>query len=139
VSHRWPLRCISILCRFSRDFSCCLQEQLTRKDGQVLSDPLPSDDSVLIHEEERSLCYPSFHTWIVYLLRIASRSAGNTACGAVLNTIRLDDILFHVAEEWVRQLQRVGKCFLRKGKRIGDAEDLDIQFFEFLIIGLPGR
>jgi hypothetical protein len=49
-----------------------------------------------------------------------------TSCAEVPNVIYLGGLQRRVTEEWVRQLQRVSKRFLRKGKRIGDAEELDV-------------
>ena len=44
-----------------------------------------------------------------------------------------------VAEQRVRQLQRVGKGLLRERVVGANAEDLDTEGFEALVVGLPGR
>ncbi len=50
-----------------------------------------------------------------------------------------DSQLRMIAQEWVRQLQRVGKSFLGEGVVCADPEYLDIQLFEFSVVDLPGR
>jgi Resolvase, N terminal domain len=44
-----------------------------------------------------------------------------------------------VAEQWVRQLERLRKGLLREGMVGTDPENLDVQLLEFGIIDLPGR
>ena len=49
-----------------------LQEHFIGEDGQVLADPLPADDALLIHEEERPPCHLA-HGFEALDLRAASR------------------------------------------------------------------
>jgi hypothetical protein len=44
-----------------------------------------------------------------------------------------------VAEERVRELERICKRLLRKGIVRTDPEHLDVQILEFAVVGLPGR
>ncbi len=44
-----------------------------------------------------------------------------------------------IAKERIRQLERIGKCLLRKRDVGTEPEDLDIQGLEFLVVDLPGR
>ena len=75
------------LLRFPRDLPCRLQELLIRKDGQVLADPPPPDDSLLIHEEKGPFCAQTLKIWIILPF-----------CGSVHNAIRLGDFQGPVAE-----------------------------------------
>ncbi len=51
-----------------------------------------------------------------------------------------DDLqLRMIAQERVRQFQRIGKCLLREGVVCADPEDLDVQLLELPIVDLPGR
>ena len=138
-SHPYCLLFTSVLGRFSPNLLYRLEEWFIGKYSRGLADPLPADDSLLIYEEKCSFGNASFKIGVIFLLTVAFLSDRKTSCAEVLNAIRLGGLQQRVTEEWVRQLQRVGKRFLRKGKRIGDAEELDVQFFEFLVIGLPGR
>ena len=55
-------------------------------------------------------------------------------------TVAADDLpLWKVAEQGVRQLQGVGERLLRERVVGADAENLDTQGFESLVVGLPGR
>ncbi len=51
-----------------------------------------------------------------------------------------DDLqLRMIAQERVRQLQRIGESFLGEGVVRADSENLDVQLLELLIVDLPGR
>ena len=47
--------------------------------------------------------------------------------------------VWKVAEQWIGQLERFCERFLRERMTGADTENLDIQFLEFRVIGLPGR
>lgn len=58
----------------------------------------------------------------------------------VEDSISPDDLPFdEVAQQRVRQLQGFGKRLLRERVVGADGEDLNIQGFEPLVVGLPGR
>lgn len=85
----------------------------------VLDDPLLADHSLWIDEKERPV---RDHRLFVK------------------HTVTADDFpLRKVAEQRVRQLQRVGERLLRKSRIGADCEILDTQGFEAFEVGLPGR
>ena len=77
--------------RLPRNFPCCLQKHLAGKDGQVLADPPPPDDSLPIHEEKGPFCAQTLKIWIILPF-----------CGSVHHAIRLGDFQGPVAEERIR-------------------------------------
>ena len=103
------------------DFLDILQERGAIYDicRRVGENPLLADHTLGIDEKERS---DRGH-----LFFIQHREAA-------------DDLsLRKIAEQRVRQLQRVSKSLLRKRVVGANAEDLDTQGFEPLVVGLPGR
>ena len=104
------------LLRFPRNLPRRLQELLSGKDSQVLADPPPPDDSLLIHEKKGPFCYHTLTTWII----------GLPFCSSVHNTIRFGDFQGHVAEQRIRQLERVRKRLLRKGIVAANPQNLDV-------------
>src|SRR4029450_1068335 len=81
-----------------------LEEYVTRKDHEVLANPLPTDDALLIHEEECPLCYHIPEVWVVYFPDCAIEHA-ITPC----------HLQAQVAEQGVGQFEGVGECLLGKG------------------------
>ncbi len=51
-----------------------------------------------------------------------------------------DDLqLRMIAQERVRELQRIGECLLRESVVRADPENLDVQLLELFVVDLPGR
>jgi hypothetical protein len=103
------------------DFLDILQERRAIHDirQRVSENPLLADHTLGINEKERP---DRGHNLLVE------------------DSVGPDDLPFlKVAEQRVWQLQRVGKGLLRKRVVGANAEDLDTQGFEPLVVGLPGR
>ena len=107
----------------------CLQQYLIGKDGQVLADPLPADHACFIDEKE---CPPGMPAHGAGILNLR-------AGGAVHDPVRLDDLQVHIAEQRVRQRQRVRERLLGKRVVVADPEELNMQGLELAVVGLPGR
>src|SRR5215471_15630521 len=105
-----------------------LEEDVTRKDLKVLANPLPTDDALLIHEEEGPLRNQIRKRWVFYL-----------PDGAVEHAITPGHLQTQIAEQGVRQVERVGEGFLGKGIVGTDSEHLDVQVLELAVVSLPGR
>ena len=107
----------------SRDLPHFLQDRLAGKDILVLDQPLPPDDTLLVDNEKP----PSRNQPLCLAM---SLNAG----------VIPDDLqLRMIAQERVRQLQRIGESLLGEGVVRADPENLDIQLLELLIVDLPGR
>jgi hypothetical protein len=110
---------------FPHDLPHLLQNRVAGKKCSLdLGEPFLPDNSLLINQEEGS-----------------PRSQS-----ARLSEIMLQDAVapnnvkvWIVAEEGVRQLQGVGKRLLRERAIGADPKHLDIQLFELLVVGPPGR
>src|SRR5262245_66447691 len=93
-----------------------LEEDVTRKDHEVFANPLPTDDTLLIHEEEGSLGNQILERWVFYL-----------ADGAVEHAITPGHLQTQIAEQGVWQVEGVGERLLGKGIVGTDSEHLDVQ------------
>ena len=82
-----------------------LQEHLIRKDGHVLTDPLPTYDATLIHEEERPSCKPTLEAAVIDL----------GACLPVEDSVRLGDLQVRITKQGVGQLELSDTAFWEKG------------------------
>jgi hypothetical protein len=99
-----------------------LEYVLAGENGVVRDQPLPPDDSLLIHQEERPPCR-----------RIRSMLDHHTAVLQGANLVWPKDAVIpdnlqvrEVAEEWVRELKRLRKRLLCEGVVSADPENLDV-------------
>jgi hypothetical protein len=99
------------LLRLPCDLRHPLQDRFVGKDFCVLGEPPPPHDPLFIHEEERSPC--NLPVWIAGIRLKAAITPNNPQ-------------IWMVAEERVRDLERIGKRLLRKGVVGADCENLDI-------------
>jgi hypothetical protein len=112
--------------RLPREFPGPFQELFTGEHNlfPARDEPPLVDDPLLIDPEEGPLGDPEL------------RQGGIVGETAVLPS---DLQIRKVAEQWVRQLERLPKGLLREGMVGTDPENLDVQLLEFGVIGLPGR
>ena len=69
----------------------CLQEHVIGEDGQVLADPLPAHDALLILQEKCPSGYPAHHVGAIEL----------RTCRPVHDSVRTADLHSIVAEQGI--------------------------------------
>jgi hypothetical protein len=96
------------------------QDRFAGKDLLGIPPPLTSNDALSIDEEEPP------HRRRRFPVRVET--------AVTLNHIQVGK----VAQQRIRQLERIGECLLRERIIGADSENLYVQAFKLAVIGLPG-